>query len=580
MAEKSGFFNALLVDNQYDRKYNANDYSDNLSFVISNGVLRSEADDLLVTASGMIPTVAAGRAWIKGHYYINDAAISLPAITAPTGGKRYDRIMLRLSTELNDRNISVVYVQGTAAATPTKPAPTRTNSVYDLVLADIYVDTNATNLVITDTRSDASICGWVYSTSGDNSFFTSLDANFGEWFQQKKETLASVTLFKRYTQSATLTSSTTQIAILIPQYDEETCFVEVYVNGIFDTRHTVADYIVTFEGTLTAGTVVTINVYKSIDGTDIMSVSDEITELQNEVATIIGANKFAYNCTGLNDNIAISEIAQAIYSGSYTVGTLSTAAEAFLSAIGGNTYLAQLPAEGQVYIDVVGKLGATTPAAGSGTTESRYRWFNIGIAGTSEKKVIFDFAKCQKITIACSASTNNIIFYGTDLNIRNANVYAYSNGASCLIAMCIGSAANGYQNFDNCRFSISTSGDGVIAENGTFTNCFCIVKSSAGNAICFSAKSAGLIRLIGGTFYTYIGTSSMICAVMYVAAGETNGVIIADNINAPTVSVSGFSQRNLAVANTGNIYVNGVCSTMTSTGSTATVSGQIWKTKR
>ena len=68
MAEKSGFFNALNVGGEYDRTYNANDYSDNLAVIIGNGVLRSQYDDLKVTASGMVATVGVGRAWINGHY--------------------------------------------------------------------------------------------------------------------------------------------------------------------------------------------------------------------------------------------------------------------------------------------------------------------------------------------------------------------------------------------------------------------------------------------------------------------------------------------------------------------------------
>ena len=76
MAEKSGFFNARLVSGNYDRKYSADDYCDNLAVVIGNGVLRSENDDLKVTASNMILTVAAGRAWINGHYYYNTAPMT------------------------------------------------------------------------------------------------------------------------------------------------------------------------------------------------------------------------------------------------------------------------------------------------------------------------------------------------------------------------------------------------------------------------------------------------------------------------------------------------------------------------
>lgn len=46
--QKSGFFNALLTNGEYDRKYNANDYCENLAVIINNGVLRSPNDDVSV----------------------------------------------------------------------------------------------------------------------------------------------------------------------------------------------------------------------------------------------------------------------------------------------------------------------------------------------------------------------------------------------------------------------------------------------------------------------------------------------------------------------------------------------------
>lgn len=582
MAQKSGFWNALLVNGEYDRKYNAEDYSDNLAVVISNGVLKSTADDLKVSASGLVISVAAGRGWINGKYYYNDSNYAFTAITAPTGGKRYDRVMLRYSKDLSSREISLVYVQGTVANDPVKPTPTRSGNIYELVLADIFVDTNATSVTITDQRANADLCGWVYSTAGDNSFFTSLDNSFNTWFEERKNTLASVTLFKRYNWRTVLTAETSTVTFAIPQYDADTCFLEVFVNGILDTAttdYTLSGSTLTFAGTLIAGTEVEVKVYKSIDGTGIQRVSDEITELQNTVATLDGVSKFTYVCTGANDNIALSEIAQAIYFGSYYAADLSPAAAAFLDAIGGNTFLAAMSAEAQITIDVVGRLGVITPFAGSGTSESRYRWFSLGVIATGEKRIAFDFAKCEKITIACAANTSNIIFYGTDLIIKNANVYAYSNGASCPIQMLAGSNNGGKIEAENCRFSISTSGLAVIAENGTFVNCWGKVVSSTSNAFCFAPKSVSLIRVIGGTFYAYIATSGMTPAIFYTYNTETNAVVLAHNINCPTVTLSGYSQQYLSVAGAGNTYIDGVVCTMNSSGTGNSINGQIWKSK-
>lgn len=578
MAQKSGFWNALLVDNEYDRKYNAEDYSDNLAVVISNGVLRSENDDLKVTANGLVVSVAAGRAWIKGKYYYNDTSLAFAAITAPTGGKRYDRVMLRYNKDLAARSISLIYVQGTAANAPVKPAPTRNGNIYDLVLADIFVDTNATSVVITDQRGNADVCGWVYSTSGDNSFFTSLDNSFNTWFENARDTLSSVTLFKRYTQNITIAAQTSTVSFNIPQYDDDTCFLEVYVNGILDNRHSITNNVITFVGSLVAGTLVTVNCYKSIDGTGIMTVADEITELQNKVDALESGANFNYKLTGSNDNIALSDIAQVLLADDWNVSGISTAALAFLNQIGGEDFFDTLNHNAQVTINVIGNnLMCTTPFAGAGTVDSRYRWFSFGKVASTEKKIVFDFSHCGQISVSPAANTANIIFFGTDLHIKNAIVSAHTVASGCEITAFAGSSDKGEIKVDNCDIVITTTGKAVIAQNGDFTNCRCKCLSSTDSVLMFNAKNDGLIRLHGGTYFAY--TAASLATIMNIGASNPDAVIMAYNISCPTKAQSGYYQQYVANSSSGRIYVNGVVSTMDSNGSYNTINGQIWKSK-
>lgn len=566
MAQKSGFFNAIMVDGQYDRKYNAEDYSENLAVVISNGVLRSENDDLKVTSNGLVVTVAAGYGWINGKYYRNTSDYTFDAISAPTGGNRYDRIVLRLNTNVSTRVITLAYLQGVAAATPTKPALTRSGGIYELCLADLYITANASGMTVTDTRSDPSVCGWVYSTSGDGSFFTSLDNEFDEWFEDVKDTLSSVTLFKRYTDEITLANAATTVAFTIPQYDADTCFIEVYVNGIFDDSYTLSSNVLTFSETLNAGAVVTVNCYKSIDGTGIMTVSGEITQLQNQYATLAGVSDFVYTCTGANDNISLSEIAQAFLTGSYTVGSLSAAAEAFLTEIGGNAFLAAFPSDGQATIKVVGTLGATSAFGGSGSSVSPYQWFTLGGSASGSKKIVFDFAQCTKIAISCAANSSNVVFYGADLYVKNATVKATGANASTNITMCSGATSSGLMNFDDCRFNVDTTGTAIIAENGTFNGCTLFAKSSLSNAYCIDAKTDALVRLNGGTFYAYAGSTSYKSAIVNVEATETEAAVSAFNVCAPKETVSGFYQDYLANAQAGVVNFVGAVTTLTNNG--------------
>lgn len=583
MSEKSGFFNALRVDGEYDRKYNAEDYTDNLAVIISNGVLRSSADDLRVTANGLVPTVAAGRAWIKGHWYENTQPMQLAAVTAPVGGSRIDRIMLRFDNTIQQRKMKIVYVEGVASNTPVAPTPTRTDSVYDLVLADVQITANAVSISVVDKRSDTTLCGWVYSVSGDGSFFTTFDNSFAEWFEDKKDTLSSVTLFKRYSQNITLSSATSTVQFTIPQYDPDTCFVEVYVNGILDTRHSVSGNVITFTGSLIAGTVVTVNAYKSIDGTGIESVADEITELQNKVATLEGVSNYTYQCSGINDNISISQIARAFCEGSYVAADCTPAAAAFLQAIGGNTYLSSLSNFAQVQINVVGKMGVSTAASGNGTELSPYRWIlTSSITTATNRKVVLDFANCELTQISCANNTYNTIFYGMQVNIKNANVKISGGATNCNVLMieCLNNGRNKV-NVEGCYFEISGSGSVRIAEHGNFNNCDGYIVSTYGAAYCFKPKSATFIRIYGGSYFAYaLAASGISPAIMHTSASEADAVCMAYNIHCPMVSKGGaYTQGFLSVANAGNTYINGVVSRLTSSGSYNDITGQINKNK-
>ena len=579
MAQKSGFFNARLVNGEYDRKYTAGDYSDNLSVIIGNGVLRSEADDLKVTASGMLVTVAAGRAWINGHYYRNTAAMTLASVPTASGGSRYDRVVLRMDATLQNRDVHIEYLQGEVSNDPQKPALTRTDSIYDICLADIYVQSGQNYVVAYDTRADKEVCGWVYSVSGDDSFFESLDNDFWTWFNNVRNEVATVTILRKYTDVITLQSASNQVSFSIPQYEAESCLVEVYINGFYEPSFLLNGTTITFENTLTAGTEVTVLVYKNIDGTGLDTIVEDVEELQDAVAALDGTSKFTYKITGTDDNISLSEIAQAILDGEYEERGMTTAAKNFLRNLG-DDFFDYLNEDAQVTIHVSGQnMTVTTPFEGSGTAASRYRWFSFGQTGKTDRKLTFDFSDCQNISIVPSANTSNIIFYGTDLHIKNARVSIFTANDGVNVDIFAASYANGDITVDDCEFSVLTTGNVTLAQNGTFTNCKAKLRSSGGNCYGFVPKTAGLIRVIGGTFYTYIKASGKVASVFYVASGESNAVAMATNISCPTTAESGFSQQYLSSASTGAVYISGVISTMTTTGTATTIVGQIWKSK-
>lgn len=305
MSLKSGFYNAVEIESGvYDRVYSADEYTNFYSAFLKDGVRRSGADDLKITASGLNVSVAAGFAICGSKWIHNDTAAVIATVTPPTGQySRIDGVFLHVDVNESTRAASFVYRQGTAAATPTPPEKETATGIFELCLAYINVAPNASNVTVTDKRADSAVCGWVMSPVGYDDYFTQFDNAVNEWIAQSenafeswfanvRETLAVATLFKQYTQTIETTGTTTTAEITIVQYDPTGVdILQVYVNGmllIAGTDYTVNNTTIMFNVALIAGAQIYIVVYKSIDGTGLGSVSDEVTQLQNDVVDLDG----------------------------------------------------------------------------------------------------------------------------------------------------------------------------------------------------------------------------------------------------------------------------------------------------
>ena len=549
MAQSSGFFNALLTNGQYDRKYNADDYSDNLAAIIGTGVRRSGDNDLYVQAAGgMALTVNIGRAWIAGKWYKNDTVFTgFTVPTAPTGDRgRVDRIVLRLNKNIESRMIELVYLTGTAAQTPAAPALTRTDSIYEIAIADIAVRPNVTTVTqsdIYDRRSHSDVCGWVTSPIGYDEYFANLDAEFESWFGNVKDELSSVTLFKKYHWRTTTESEVVTVTFNIPQYDPTGVdILEIYINGLLaidEVDYTTSGSVITFTDSKIVGTDIDVFVYKSIDGTGLGSVSDEITELQNQMATIKNIGEYIYICNGYDDNVKLSEIAQ--------------------------DFLSQDTDYDQMTINIYGTFGANAPYTGIGSSVSRYRWLSVGGAGTTKKKVILDFLNCSKITFNCLSGYYYIGFYGAGVNIKNANVEAQCNHATGGFVMF--SATNTAIYAENCRFFVTGYSGCHISQTGTFTNCKANVFNTNGDSFCFNVSTNGLLRIFGGEYYAYTGLSSANASVVYIATAASSAVAITQGMSCPTVAETARYQKNAVLCDAGFGAFNDTVTLLTVKGS-------------
>lgn len=516
--EYSGFFNALRDSNGLpDRTYKAEDYSSNLAVVISNGVLLSNENDLAPSVDGMIVNIGAGRAWIKGNWYHNDAILSFDIPTASTGYSRFDRVVLRYNNNLDARKISLVYLEGTTAANPVKPELTRTASVWDLCICDIYIAANSTAATVADTRADSSVCGWVYSTVGDGTYFDSYNEQFYDWFNDKKDTLSTTTAEVSYEERIVLPGSSNQVTITMDQYDStKDQKIEVYVNGIYEFKgidYTVSGNVITFDNAMTTGTEIIVKITVPKDGSGISSVVGDVTSLQNRVAALeqnVNETTYNYICNGVDDNVKLSDIAQAWLDGGTDYGSLK--------------------------VSVFGEFGATAANTGSGTSANPYNWFDFGKSTIPNRKIFFDFSDCSQININAADGTFNTIFYGLEVNLTGVNIVATGGTRINMFSTSPVTIVNA----DRCRFWI-TSVEGYISRGGTFRDCRTSLTTNSGNAYSFICQTGGLIRIFGGEHYAY-APAGMVSAVVFVDSNQTGAVVLTYGMNCPKVARGGYVQ--------------------------------------
>ena len=134
---------------------------------LTSGVFSGDEDFPVTAAGGLKVTVGAGRGWVHpsrftGYSITKRESDTLTMPLADPSLPRIDRIVMRY--DAGARAASLQVLQGTASSTPTAPAISRTELIYDLCLAEITRPAAAASITtgqITDTRLDEALCGIV-----------------------------------------------------------------------------------------------------------------------------------------------------------------------------------------------------------------------------------------------------------------------------------------------------------------------------------------------------------------------------------------------------------------------------------
>ncbi|MGL5616762.1 MAG: hypothetical protein ACRDD2_11135, partial [Sarcina sp.] len=170
MAQKSSFFNANLVNGNYDRVYDAGDWAQYFTTFLSNGISHNPESALQVEAgTAMEVIVAPGVAFINGYRYENTEPLTISLNPANSTYGRITSIVVELN--LSNRNIEIVAVDGAVEPSPTAPTLIKNSGIYQLQLAEIEILAGSTEVVtssVTDTRANKELCGYIEGLFGED----------------------------------------------------------------------------------------------------------------------------------------------------------------------------------------------------------------------------------------------------------------------------------------------------------------------------------------------------------------------------------------------------------------------------
>lgn len=513
---RAGFYNNRKTNGIDDRVYTAEDMRKPYDTVFTDGILPDRdgtaGDTLKVSlVGGMTISVGTGNAKLGGAWFENTAAYNI-VLDAAGSVTRYDCVILRNDDNEYTRAPSI-YIKSLSAP-PKVSDLERTEKVYEVCIAYVTVGSLVTSLQasnITDTRTEGSLCN-VMSGVG-----------------------AMVVRTYRNTVFSTRNGQT-GITIGIPQYNKSRDTLIVSVEGrVFaeGVNYTIPSntYIELAIGLPVIGTRVDFQVLKNVNASAAETVVQEVAELRGEMTAANRVLEHHYFCNGATDNYNISEIVSAFQNEATTYDGMR--------------------------LVIHGHFGATSPRGGAGTSDNPYYWFRSSQGAPSNRRVTLDFTDCEQIAINCDSGTYNIVFFGFDTHIIGANVIATGGASVYIFSLAGGTTIHA----ENCRFWITTDGGGMVARSGTFINCRGSVTNATGHSYCFSPISASLLRVQGGEYYAYTGSTEHVSAIVGVTSGE-NAVAILYGVNAPTVARGGYNQTHSVYQTTGIISCTDIISAL------------------
>jgi hypothetical protein len=143
MAVKSGFFNSI----NNDRQYNAEDFGLMFEGVCSDGVLTTVGSLFEPTPrTGMSVNIGIGKGWFMKTWIYNDAPMNVEVDASDSLLGRIDAIVIDVDVSNLVRKDDILYVKGTAATHPDKPVMVNTATHKQYPICYITIPAGSTSI--------------------------------------------------------------------------------------------------------------------------------------------------------------------------------------------------------------------------------------------------------------------------------------------------------------------------------------------------------------------------------------------------------------------------------------------------
>lgn len=214
MAFEFGFYNSI----DGDRTYDADQFGDLFTGLITDGVYASIGDALMTTPGpGLSVIVGTGRAWFNKTWNVNRTKMQLNLDLADLLLPRIDAVVLEVNKNSFSRTNSIKIITGTPSANPTRPGYSATNNVYQYPLAYIYVKANAEAIEAKDItvvvgQAPTNFVSAMLDTVDITTMYQHWEQQFSDWFADVQSQLEGDVVASLINRINQLDTSTVKIA--------------------------------------------------------------------------------------------------------------------------------------------------------------------------------------------------------------------------------------------------------------------------------------------------------------------------------------------------------------------------------